>query len=74
MMYGGHEIYDSSILDEAIETVSKVIDGTDAKCERTGMFGTPVYYAAQKGKRFNMSYLPDKIFGTDFPKQIITKE
>ncbi len=80
MMYGGHEIYDSSIIDEAIETVSKVIDGTDAKCERTGMFGTPVYYAAQKkedsservdGKRFNMSYLPNNIFGTGFAKQVI---
>lgn len=69
-MYGGHEILDTSIIDEAIETVAKVIAGTDDKCERMGMMGIPVLYAAEKvkdgyervdGKRFNMSYLPERI-------------
>ena len=69
-MYGGHEIFDSSIVDEAIETVARVVAGTDDKCERTGMRGNPVLYAAQKveggfpradGKRFNMSYCPENV-------------
>ncbi|MBO4749008.1 MAG: MBL fold metallo-hydrolase [Lachnospiraceae bacterium] len=83
MMYGGHEIHDPSILDEAIETVAKVVAGTDDKCERTGMMGTPVYYAAEKvkdgyarvdGKHFNMSYLPSNIYGPEETKQVITGE
>lgn len=80
MMYGGHEIFDSSIIDEAIETVAHVIAGTDDKCERMGMMGEPVLYAAAKieggyeradGKRFNMSYLPDRITGTADKRQVI---
>lgn len=80
MMYGGHEFSDTTIIDEAIETVAKVIAGTDARCERPGMFGTPVLYAAEKvkdgfervdGKRFNMSYMPDNIFGEANAKHII---
>ena len=72
MMYGGHEVFDSSIIDEAIETVARVIAGTDDKCERTGLMGGPVLYAAAKveggyervdGKRFNMSYDPKRITG-----------
>ena len=69
MMYGGHEIFDPGIIDEAIETVAKVIAGTDDKYPAAGMLGTPVLYAAARnadnsradGKRFNMSYLPDRI-------------
>ncbi len=70
MMYCGHEVFDSSIIDEAIETVARVLAGTDAKCERPGMTGGTVLYAAEKikdgyervdGKRFNMSYVPDKL-------------
>ena len=69
-MYGGHEIFDSSIIDEAIETVGKVLAGTDDHVEATGMMGYKVCYAAKKvtggyeredGKRFNMTYLPDRI-------------
>ncbi len=45
MMYGGHEITDTTIIDEAIETVAKVLAGTDARCERPEMLGTPVLYA-----------------------------
>ncbi len=79
-MYGGHEIYDKTILDEAVETVKKVLDGTDDRYEQTGMLGAPVLYAARKaedgsgradGKRFNMSYLADRIRGNGFEKQII---
>ena len=79
-MYGGHEIFDPSIIDEAIETVAKVVAGTDDKCERAGMMGTPIYYAAAKkpgqyervdGKRFNMSYVPEKIYGPTETKQVI---
>lgn len=69
-MYGGHEIFDSSIIDEAIETVGKVLAGTDDHVEATGMMGYKVCYAAKKvtggyeredGKHFNMTYLPDRI-------------
>ncbi len=80
-MYGGHEIFDASIVDEAIETVSRVIAGTDDRDERTGIMGYQVFYAAEKvkdgyerrdGKHFNMSYLPDKILGPLDEKQVIT--
>ena len=80
MMYGGHEIYDKTILDEAVETVKKVLDGTDDRYEQIGMLGTPVLYAAKKaengferadGKRFNMSYPADRIRGNGYEKQII---
>ena len=55
-MYGGHEIFDASLVDEAIETVAKVVAGTDARCERTGMTGGPVLYAAEKVKDGYGSY------------------
>ena len=80
-MYGGHEIFDASIVDEAIETVGKVIAGTDDGEERTGMMGYPIRYAAAKvkggyeradGKRFNMSYLPEKVLGPENGPQVIT--
>lgn len=83
MMYGGHEIFDASILDEAIETVGRVLAGTDDRIQRTGMFGQPVLYAAAKveggyaradGKRFNMSYLPDKVWADAPKRQVITLE
>ena len=81
-MYGGHEIFDRTIVDEAIETTARVLAGTDAKCRRTGMRGNPVLYAAEKveggyervdGKKFNMSYLPENILGEDTIRQIIKK-
>ena len=80
-MYGGHEIFDSSIVDEAIETVGRVIAGTDDRVETAGILGYPVCYAARKvkdgyeredGKHFNMSYLPGKILGPDREAQAIT--
>ena len=81
--YGGHEIFDSSIVDEAVETVAKVLAGTDAKCRRPGFLGGDTFYAAEKipdgyervdGKLFNMSYNPDRIMGDDVLKQVITPE
>ena len=80
MMYCGHEVFGPEVLDEAIETVAKVVAGTDDKCERTGMMGTPVYYAAAKveggyprvdGKRFNMSYVLTNVYGPEETKQVI---
>ena len=79
-MYGGHEIFDASIVDEAIETVAKVVAGTDDKCERPGMMGGTVFYAAEKvkdgyprvdGKHFNMSYVPEKVAVPEETRQII---
>lgn len=79
-MYGGHEIFDASIVDEAIETVAKVVAGTDDKCERPGMMGGTVFYAAEKvkdgyprvdGKHFNMSYVPEKVAAPEETSQII---
>ena len=79
-MYGGHEIFDPSIVDEAIETVAKVVAGTDDKCERPGIMGGTVFYAAEKvkdgyaradGKHFNMSYRPDKVTAPDETRQVI---
>lgn len=80
-MYGGHEIFDSSIVDEAIETVGRVIAGTDDHVESTGILGYPICYAAAKvkdgyeradGKHFNMSYLPEKILEPENDIQVIT--
>ena len=81
MMYGGHEIFDATIIDEGIETAQRVVDGTDDKYPAKGMMGNEVFYAAAKkegayeradGKRFNMSYVPENITGPDERKQIIT--
>ena len=80
-MYCGHEVFGSAVLDEAIETVARVIAGTDAKCERTGLMGGKVLYAAEKikdgyervdGKRFNMSYVPEKLAMPDDKRPPIT--
>ena len=80
MMYGGHEIFDSSILDEGIETAARVVDGTDDKCAQKGVTGKDICYAAKRredgtgradGKRFNMSYDPRNIKGEDNSKQKI---
>ena len=83
MMYGGHEIFDPSIIDEAIETVARVLAGTDDHFERPGMLGGTVYYAAAKvkdgyeradGKRFNMSYLPSRVNIPEEKNQVIRTE
>ena len=80
MMYGGHEVFDASMVDEAIETVARVVAGTDDRCERTGMMGGTVYYAAEKvkdgyeradGKHFNMSYVPSNVLSDGGTRQII---
>ena len=79
IMYGGHEIFDPTIIDEAIEMVAKVIAGDDDKFSATGMLGAPVLYAAARnvdgsrvdGKRFNMSYVPGNIFREDDVHQSI---
>lgn len=80
MMYGGHEIFDPTIIDEGIETAQRVIDGTDDKYVAKGIMGTDTYYAAAKveggyeradGKRFNMTYIPDRIVGEDDRRQVI---
>ncbi len=72
MMYGGHEVFDSSVIDEGIETAARVVAGTDDHYERTENGRTSVYAAAKiengyerkDGKRFNMSYFPDRIIKT----------
>ena len=79
MMYGGHEIFDSSIIDEGIETATKVIEGTDDKAASKGLTGKDICYAYKKsddgtnegGMRFNMSYDPANITGGDRTHQII---
>jgi len=79
MMYGGHEIFDSSIIDEGIETAAKVIAGTDDKVKETGMTGKDICYAYKKnddgsnegGHRFNMSYDPERIVGDDVRGKVI---
>ena len=80
MMYGGHEVFDKSIIEEGIETAAKVVAGTDDKVHAIGIMGNDICYAAARredsperadGKRFNMSYDPARITGTDTAKQII---
>ena len=83
MMYGGHEIFDASLVDEAIETVARVLAGTDDRCERTGLMGGTVYYAAEKvkdgyeradGKHFNMSYVLSRVSVPEEKRQVIRAE
>lgn len=80
MMYGGHEIFDTSIIDEGIETASRVVAGTDDKCPAKGLTGNDICYAAARdsdghgradGKRFNMSYDPSRITGGDVKNKVI---
>ena len=80
MMYGGHEIFDNTIIDEGIETAERVLAGTDDKYAQKGALGNDICYAAKRmedgtgradGKRFNMSYDPLKIRGEDTVKQTI---
>ena len=80
MMYGGHEVFDSSIVDEAIETVARVLAGMDDRVERPGILGGTVCYAAAKvkdgyeradGKRFNMSYIPSRVTTPEEKNQVI---
>jgi len=79
-LYCGHEVLEPSIIDEAIETVARVIAGTDDRYEAIGMLGTPVLYAAAKGKdgygrtdgkKFNMSYDPSRAFLPEQKNQVI---
>ena len=79
-LYCGHEVQDFSIIDEGIETVARVIAGTDDRYEAIGMLGKPVLYAAKKvkdgyeradGKKFNMSYDPARAFLEEPKNQII---
>lgn len=79
-MYGGHEIFDSSIIDEGIETCKKVIEGKDSKIPCKGMLGYDIFYAEERnedgsrkddGKKFNMSYRQENITGEDDGRQII---
>lgn len=83
MMYGGHEVFDKSIIKEAIETVGRVLAGTDDREEAEGVLGETVYYAAARkkdaygrvdGKRFNMSYRADRIWGPDGAKRVFRAE
>ena len=79
-MYCGHEVVEPSIIDEGIETVDRVLAGTDDHYVASGIFGTPVIYAAARlencsrrvdGKKFNMSYNPERAFLPDPKKQTI---
>ncbi len=79
-LYCGHEVLEPSIIDEGIETVARVIAGTDDRYEAIGMLGKPVLYAAAKvkdgyaradGKKFNMSYDPARAFLPEQKNQII---
>lgn len=68
--YGGHQILEPSIIDEAIELVAKVIARTDDCTPYPGMRGKMAIYAAKRkensfqradGKQFNLCYNPDRI-------------
>ena len=83
MMYGGHEVFDKTIIEEGIETAERVVNGTDEKYPAKGIMGYDICYAVAKnadgtngtdGKRFNMSYDPGRINGTENTRQIITAE
>ena len=79
-MYGGHEILDPTIIDEAIETVGRVLAGTDDRIETDGLLGGKVFLAAERvkdgyerkdGKHFNMTYLADRVFVSEEKNRVI---
>ena len=66
---------------DKLRTVGRVVAGTDDHVETTGIMGYPVFYAAKKvpggyeradGKRFNMSYTPDKLLNPGSAARVIT--
>ena len=69
-LYGGHCVLGTVVIDEGIVACAKVINGTDAKLPRPGMFGRTAIFAVPfvgdsyeiaDGKCFNMCYNPEKI-------------
>lgn len=83
MMYGGHQIFDPHIIDEGIETVARVLAGTDDHYEVMGNFGREVVYAGkvrqgsftrEDGVKFNLCYWGEKITGAfDSRQRIVNK-
>ena len=80
IMYGGHQVLPPSVIDEGIELCGRVIAGTDDREEREGMFGRKAIYGAKHGeslieradgKRFNMSYNPDRILSEEKKARVI---
>lgn len=80
-MYGGHEIFDNTVIDEGIETAARVVAGTDDHYEAQSPLSGKVYYAGAKidgayerrdGKHFNMSYIPEKIALKPKSRRVIT--
>jgi glyoxylase-like metal-dependent hydrolase (beta-lactamase superfamily II) len=69
MCYGGHEDFESSIIDEGIELCERVLAGTDDK-EAQEFFGRVTMYGAnhkkvgkgrEDGGNFNVAYNPEHI-------------
>ena len=63
-LYGGHEDFDNTIIDEALKLTRRVLDGTDDREERSNM-GRPALYGArhnpngkgrEDGHDFNIAY------------------
>jgi glyoxylase-like metal-dependent hydrolase (beta-lactamase superfamily II) len=81
MMYGGHQIFKSDIIDEGIELCAKVIAGTDDREERVIFGNRKTYYGAKHhpvqrgrmdGKNFNIAYNPNNILKKPHAPQVIT--
>lgn len=65
--YGGHEVLQPSIIDEAIELCGRVLAGTDDHYP-SNMFGTDCFYGAVRenkkrvdGKYFNIAYVNESV-------------
>lgn len=72
--FGGHIVAENTILDEAIETVDRVLARTDDKEVSTGLGGRSCLYGGlrkpgtfirENGMRFNIAYTEDNIFKTE---------
>jgi glyoxylase-like metal-dependent hydrolase (beta-lactamase superfamily II) len=77
--YGGHEDFDSSIIDEGIALCRRVIAGSDDREERE-FFGRPTYYGAKHkeegkgradGGSFNIAYSKDHVKKTEKENRVL---
>lgn len=68
-LYGGHEDFDLSVIDEGLELVERVLAGTDDREESNNMGRKCLYGANHKkvgkgredGKSFNIAYLAENV-------------
>ena len=84
-LFGGHEDFPATIIDEGIELCERVLNRTDDAKEytfdfvgrqMTALFAAEMksFYRRTDGKDMNMQYSPDNLFTKPIPPRIITEK